>query len=293
MVVLAGGDFDQRDALIERVRHRPVPTAQQAGTATPAGPAPSCWTLRTIRASLPGLQDYTLSGVWRVVQRCGLRLRSARLRMYSPDAAYVTKEAYLLRCLQGVAQAPTTRVLLFLDEMGYTRWPEAARVWGSAPPQAPPSVERVDTNTQWRLVGALNALTGQVDYLDNYIVGRKQLITFYEQLHQRYGDAERIYIVQDNWSIHRHAEVLDALQHWPRIVPVWLPTYAPWLNPIEKLWRWLRQDVLKLHRLSSDWRALRQQVRSFLDQFRTGSQRLLHYVGLVGEGKLAHAIRSA
>ena len=60
-------------------------------------------------------------------------------------------------------------------------------------------------------------------------------------------------MIQDNWSIHTHADVLAALERWPRIEPVWLPTYAPWLNPIEKLWRWLRQDVLKLHRLAGDW----------------------------------------
>jgi transposase len=97
--------------------------------------------------------------------------------------------------------------------------------------------------------------------------------------------------VQDNWSIHRHEDVQIALHSMGRIVPVWLPTYAPWLNPIEKLWRWLRQDVLKLHRLADDWPALRQQVRCFLDQFSAGSHTLLHYIGLHGDGKLAQALR--
>ena len=59
----------------------------------------------------------------------------------------------------------------------------------------------------------------------------------------------------------------------------------PTSNPIEKLWRWLRQAVLKLHRLTGEWSALRQRVRAFLDQFATESHALLHYVGLRGEGK--------
>jgi hypothetical protein len=74
---------------------------------------------------------------------------------------------------------------------------------------------------------------------------------------------------------------------------VWLPTYAPWLNPIEKLWRWLRQDVLKMHRLAAYWPELRRRVNTFLDQFADGSADLLRYVGLSGDGKLASAIRSA
>jgi transposase len=53
------------------------------------------------------------------------------------------------------------------------------------------------------------------------------------------------------------------------------------LNPIEKLWRWLKQDVLHLHRLSSTWQALKQLVAEFLDQFDQGSNDLLSYVGLL------------
>ena len=60
-----------------------------------------------------------------------------------------------------------------------------------------------------------------------------------------------------------------------------LPTYAPWTNPIEKLWRWVRQSVLHLHRLSDDWEPLKNKVIAFMTQFKDGSQALLHYVGLL------------
>lgn len=47
--------------------------------------------------------------------------------------------------------------------------------------------------------------------------------------------------------------------------------------------------MLKGHRLATDWSALRQRVRAFLDQFASGSDELLHYVGLAGTGTLATA----
>jgi transposase len=122
-------------------------------------------------------------------------------------------------------------------------------------------------------------------------VGREQVIAFSRQLDQAYGTVERLYVVQDNWSIHRHPDVVAALTTLPRLEVVWLPTYAPWLNPIEKLWRWLRQDQLYLHRLASDWATLRQRINAFLDQFAMGSHALLRYVGLLGEGKLACALK--
>ena len=100
-------------------------------------------------------------------------------------------------------------------------------------------------------------------------------------------------MVQDNWSIHQHPDVLEALKPRPRLEPVWVPTYAPWLNPIEKLWRWLRTDQLYMHRLAHDWKTLRGRVNGFLDQVARGSHAVLQYVGLLGEGKLARALQAA
>lgn len=58
------------------------------------------------------------------------------------------------------------------------------------------------------------------------------------------------------------------------------PPYASWCNPLEKLWRKLKQDVLHLHRRASDLKALRMLVTEFLQQFAAGSSELLRYVGL-------------
>lgn len=116
-----------------------------------------------------------------------------------------------------------------------------------------------------------------------YLVGR----------HQVCAAAQRISVVQDNWSIHHHADVAATQRQLPRIEPLWLPTYAPWLNPIEQLWRWLRRDVLKGHRLAEDWSQLHQWVNAFLDQFAHGSPALLHTVGVIGDGHLAYILRSA
>src|SRR5512146_1982906 len=62
---------------------------------------------------------------------------------------------------------------------------------------------------------------------------------------------------------------------------VQLPTYASWTNPIEKLWRWLKQDVVHLHRLANDLEGLRAKVKDFLNRFDAGSTDLLRYTGLL------------
>lgn len=52
--------------------------------------------------------------------------------------------------------------------------------------------------------------------------------------------------------------------HPGRLRRVFLPTYSPWLNPIEMLWRVLKQRILKNHPYSP----LRQVTRSALTVLR-------------------------
>jgi transposase len=288
-----GGPFEERAAvqedLLEQLRAGPGEAARQEVAVEECCPTPSRWTLRTIRVSVEWLREHTLSGIWRVLDACGLHLRTARAQMFSPDPEYPRKVRRLHRCLRQTARHPDTVVALFLDEFSYHRWPEVAPTWGADVAVAP----RAGNNQQWRTLGALNALTGQVDYLDGYIVGRQQVIQFYAQLDRAYPEVDLLYVIQDNWNIHTHPDVMEALAAYPRITPIWLPTYAPWLNPIEKLWRWVRQDILKMHRWVEDWLRVKQRVRHFLDQFAYGSQELLRYVGLVGKGKLATVINTS
>jgi transposase len=289
-----GGYFEEgeavREELLETLRAGPGDAACREVAVGASGPAPSRWTLRTIRTSVDWLTDYTLSGVWRVLQSCGLGLHASCARLFSPDPDYASKVRRLHRCLRDAARHPDAVVAVFLDEFGYQRWPEVAPTWGLESAVA----QRAGNNQQWRTIGALNALTGQVNYLDGYIVGRQQVIQFYGLLDRVYPKkVELMYVIQDNWNIHTHPDVLTALDRSPRITPGWLPTYAPWFNPIEKLWRWLRHDILKMHRWVEDWPQVKQRVRAFLEQFAQGSTALLRYVGLQGKGKLATVINTS
>jgi len=288
-----GGPFAEREAmreeLLETLHAGPGEAARQEVAVGERGPAPSRWTLRTIRGSVEWLTEYTVSGVWRVLHACDLRLHAACARLFSPDPDYRGKVRRLYRCLRDAARHPDTVVALFVDEFGSQRWPAVAPTGGSEAAVAP----RAGNNQQWRTIGALTAGTGQVNYLDGYIVGRQQVMEFYTQLDRAYAAVDLIYVIQDNWNSHTHPDVRAALEGYPRIKPVGLPTYAPWLNPIEKLWRWVRQDVLKMHRWVEDWPLVKQRVRNFLAQFAHGSPDLLRYVGLRGDGKLATVIHTA
>lgn len=273
----------QRTELVERLRQAPSAPAVPHRTPLP----PSRWSLLVVRQHFDWLADYSLSGVWRVLERCEIEWKHGYVNHWSPDPAYPQKVKRIEKVLKQAAADPKHVVALFLDEMGYYRWPTAAHDWLASADAYPLAQHGAVNNQQWRVIGALNARTGQVSYLQAYIVGRAKIIEFYQLLNWQYRHAEKVYLIQDNWNVHTHPEVQAALATLPRLVSVPLPTYAPWLNPIEKVWRWVRQQVLHHHRKSEQWDELKQQVAAFFDQFRHGSRALLKYVGLLGEGRFA------
>ena len=77
-------------------------------------------------------------------------------------------------------------------------------------------------------------------------------------------------MIVGNRVVHSHDDVLAAAEQ-ARMEAVALPTYWPWLNPIEKLWRKLRQEVLQMQRMSSQWEELEKRVAAFVDSFSKGS----------------------
>lgn len=195
--------------------------------------------------------------------------------IHSPDPDYHHKWKAILQAFMDAVNHPDEVVLVFLDEFSYYRQPTLACAYHATGNTLPFAVQVARSNTRTRLLAVLNGLTGKVTYLQRSKIGVLALQEFYQQVRTDYPQAKRIYVVQDNWPVHKLPEVLQSLQDNP-LIPLFLPTYASWLNPIEKLWRWLKQDVLHLHPLSHDLETLRTQVRNFLDAFTAGSDSLLH-----------------
>lgn len=265
----------------------------------------SRWSLERIIATCDWLQLTTWGGVSQLLKRLGIRHKRARAYVHSPDPDYDAKVSYMtLRHMQAWYD-PERYVFLYLDEFTYTRQPALANDYEQQGRYQPLARRSYRSDTQCRGIGALNAVTGQVTYRQASKIKRPFLSEFYAVLRQTYPDAETIYVAQDNWPVHVHPDVMGRLEpqrspFWPTVPSNWpteprtravrddlpiqlvfLPTYASWLNPIEKLWRWLRQEVLHLHRLADDWLALKQRVWDFIHQFASGSTDLLRYVGLL------------
>jgi len=284
MVARSEGVFDPAtlEAVRERLRH-PPPIQDDGRPVTR-------WTLARIQAACPALPPRTLSGLWRLLHRHRIRLRHGRPQLYSPDPAYQVREASLHRVLRRVAANPDRCVVLFLDEFTVSHWPLVAPDWCVLPGPPPCAQRTAPGERRTRIVGALDGISGRVLSQRDSAISTVVLARFLARVAAAYPDAEHIAIVLDNWPPHHSPEILAALPASPRIELVFLPTYAPWLNPIEKLWDWLKDAVLRVHRLAGHWKELKQAVEAFLASFATGSTELLTRVGLTGAGTLARAL---
>lgn len=249
------------------------------------GIARSRWRLQDVGRVLAWLDGVSDPGIYKVLKRLGFSRKQALNFIQSPDPEYRSKWQRILAAYEQAWIEPDKVVLLFQDEFTYYRQPTLNRAWHQQGKDQPRAQQKAGANTKTRLAGVLNAVTGRVTYIQRSKIGNEALAKFYAQLRAAYPDAEIIYLAQDNWPTHKTSTVLTAAAN-SQVTPLFLPTYASWLNPIEKLWRWLKQEVLHLHQHAMDLAPLRQEVCNFLDRFATGSAELLHYVGILSKDEL-------
>jgi transposase len=279
------------------------------------GSPSSRWDLDLIGRVCDWLRIKNPSGLSQLLKRLRISYKRGRSYVHSPDPHYQQKMDLIAQCLLKAWYAPEKYALLYQDEFTIYRQPTVARDYEQMGEFQPLARRSHKSDTEFRGIGALNAITGQVTYQQAYKANVRQLTKFYDATAADYTKVDTIFMVQDNWPVHYHPDLLIHLQpqdfqfpynvppNWPDepspkakrdaekrkakgiiklpIKIIQLPTYASWANPIEKLWRWVRQTVLHLHRLSDEWQALKQSVLDFIHSFGHGSNELLRYVGLL------------
>jgi transposase len=92
-------------------------------------------------------------------------------------------------------------------------------------------------------IGAVNYHSGETIVLVRRRKRRKEIAELLDTLLEKHPD-ETIYVAWDNANTHQDDEVEAVVRGAAgRLVLLYLPTYSPWLNPIEMLWHHFRREV--------------------------------------------------
>lgn len=262
----------------------------------------SRWSLKHLLCICTHLKIKSKSCLWNWLKKWKISYKRGRLYVHSPDADYQAKLAYIKTSLE-TADIDNS-VFICIDQLTIYAHPSVSCAYAKQQPLAKQGWQH---NKTMRIMGGLNILTGKVDYFIRNKISVATIYCFYQELVNTYPD-KQIYIILDNWPMHYHPDILAALQaqdcpfklhvpaSWKHLKPAKkynnknlpikllpLPTYASWLNVIEKLWRKLKQELLHMHPFKDQFQQLKQQVKMWLDKYNSpqNHDELRSYVGLM------------
>jgi len=92
-------------------------------------------------------------------------------------------------------------------------------------------------------LGAVNYHSGETVVIIRKRKRRREVAELLQALVDKHPN-EIVYVAWDNANTHQDDEVEVVIRAAAgRLVLLYLPTYRPWLNPIEMLWRHFRREV--------------------------------------------------
>lgn len=127
-------------------------------------------------------------------------------------------------------------------------------------------------------LGAVNYHTGETVVLFRRRKRRCEIAELLQALVDKHPTG-MIYVAWDNADTHQDDDVEAVVRAAAgRLVLLYLPTYSPWLNPIEMLWRHFRREVTHCE-LFETLKALLQAAQDFFDRYNRCPQQVLSIIG--------------
>lgn len=135
--------------------------------------------------------------------------------------------------------------ILFGDEASFPQWGSLSYTWGRRGKQ--PIVKTSGTRKAYKVFGLIDYFTGK--FFSQALTGKFNSDTYQHFLTGVLASTRKhIILIQDGASYHtsKSTQAFFA-DHSTRLTVFQLPSYSPDFNPIEKLWKNLKQSHIHLH----------------------------------------------
>jgi putative transposase len=179
-------------------------------------------------------------------------------------------------------------VFYYADEFNISWFPTLRAMWS-------PKGQQVMISTPGQPkrrygIGGVNYHTGETVVLIRRRKRRREIAEFLQTLVDKHPTGT-IYVAWDNANTHQDDEVEAVVRAATgRLVLLYLPTYSPWLNPIEMLWRHFRREVTHCE-LYETVKALLAAARDFFNRYNEMPKRVLSIIGSKARNTLSAPIQ--
>jgi len=191
------------------------------------------WSCATLTAQLRVQRGIEVSSstMRRWLHRLGWVWKRAQLVARDDDPERVEKLARIRHTLETLGKR---EVVVFADELDIHLLPKVGYQW--MPQGETVKLVTPGQNQKHYLAGALELKTGRIVHCEGVRKTNALFRALLDSLEQRYPKArvDKVYVVVDNYGIHKAKAVAQWLAAHPRFAFLFLPTYCPQANPIER-----------------------------------------------------------
>ena len=147
----------------------------------------------------------------------------------------------------------------FCDESGFHGDPKPSSMWALKGSKL--VLPYYGSHIKNNVIGAVRARDGKFVSLMMPSVNTDTFQIFINELNRRIDKCRKNIVVLDNATWHKVQRL-----NWRSIQPMFLPTYSPDLNPIEQLWRVIKNDFFSFF-ATKNQNELDDYLESILKQF--------------------------
>ncbi len=184
--------------------------------------------------------NYSLSGMRDLLHREGYAYKKPKLVPGNPDRE--AQEDFVYYYEKFMETKDNNIEVLFVDAVHPEHNTMAGYGWIKKGEQ-----RKLKTNSgrqRLNLHGAINAETMEITLIESKTINRDSTVQLLEMLDRKYFYAKEIIVILDNAKYHYSQEVKEVIEKSSKLKLVYLPTYSPELNLIERVWRFFKQKVL-------------------------------------------------
>lgn len=182
---------------------------------------------------------YSQSGMRDLLHRLDYEYKKPKLVPGNPD--HEAQEIFAEQYEEFMLNKPNNVEVLFMDAVHPQHNTMAAYGWIKRGEKR--EIPTTSGRERLNLHGAMNAETLEVTVIESETVNDDSTIQLLEILENKYALAVTIFVILDNAKYHFSGKVQEFLKK-SRIKLVFLPSYSPNLNLIERLWKFFKSKVL-------------------------------------------------